>query len=194
MALLLLALVHGAVGAPRAAAHAPTVAEYLTLLTLYAKYAVRPFFRQILIHRISERALELAAPLSNSRAAGSEIAPYLRLAALCKSGRMWEFALRHSRAWRHYVNPWRMGEEGVAAVGEDAFSVLLALEALKGSVGEGSYTELRVVYGSGRLEVGIWVGADGRWKGVRSAHARAARRVRRRRLCEQRGELAVGSS
>lgn len=154
MALLLLALVHGAVGAPRASAHAPCVPEYLTLLSLYEKYAVRPFFRHMLVHRIVERGLELATPLSNPRTAAPEIAPYLRLAAACRSARMWEHALRHARSWRHAVNPWRMDEEGVDALGEDAFGVLLALEALKGSAGEGGYSELRVTYAAGEYASG----------------------------------------
>lgn len=150
MALLLSALVNGAIGAPREQRIAPTVADYLTLHRLYAKFAVRPFLTAMLNHRIAERAFELAGPLSNPRTAGADIAGYLKLAAACKSSRMWEFALRYAKTWQYFVAPWRMNEKEVAAVGEDAYAVLLALEALKNAAGESGYTDLRVSY-SGKL-------------------------------------------
>ncbi len=146
MALLLSALVHGAVGAPRAQRPPPTVAEYLALHRLYAKYAVRPFLVAMLRHRIAERGYELAAPLANPRSARGEIAAYLRLAAACRSSRLWDCALKYARTWQYFVAPWRMDEHEIAGVGEDAYGVLLALEALKNASGESAWTELRVLY------------------------------------------------
>lgn len=188
MAMLLLALVHGAVGAPRAQRHAPTVTEYLTLLRLFAKYGVRAFISSMLVHVISERAFELAAPLANPRTARTEIAAYLRLAGACRSPRMWECALRYAKTWQYFVAPWRMGEDEVAAVGEDAFAVLLALEALKNACGESGYTELRVTYNSGESLQREELTCSG-WAGS-SEGARVGRGVLRRRG-RRRGDLVI---
>lgn len=148
MALLLLALVHGAVGAPRSQRPPPTIAEYLALNRLYAKYAVRPFLLAMLRHRVAERGIELAAPLANPRSARSEITGFLRLAAAFRSSRLWDCALKYARTWQFFVSPWRMDEGDIAAVGEDAYAVLLALEALRNVAGESAWADLRVVYSS----------------------------------------------
>ncbi|BEI92260.1 uncharacterized protein CcaverHIS019_0410800 [Cutaneotrichosporon cavernicola] len=146
MVLLLSALIYGTRGGPWVHNPPPTIAEYLTLHRLYTKYAVRSFLVAMLRHQISAHAYDLAAPLANARSAHGEIFSCLRLAATCRSSRLWDCALKYSRTWQYFVSPWRMDEHAIADVGEEAYVVLLALEAVKNALGESAWTDLRVLY------------------------------------------------
>ncbi|BEJ15291.1 hypothetical protein CspHIS471_0410580 [Cutaneotrichosporon sp. HIS471] len=146
MVLLLSSLIYGTEGGPCVHYPPPTIADYLTLHRLYAKYAVRSFLVAMLRHQISARAYDLAAPLANPRSAHGEIFSCLRLAATCRSSPLWDCALKYSRTWQYFVIPWRMDEHAIADIGEEAYVVLLALEALKNALRESAWTDLRVLY------------------------------------------------
>lgn len=147
--LLLNALTRGLVPRPGEAPH--TLAEYLSLLRLYERYRVRPLYRSMLVARAEDKAFDLVYPLSGAKGqtlTRDEMYRFFRLAHETRSAKLWETALRYAGNWSPHANPWRLGAEDYTELGAGTFDVLLALEALNSTFGDG-IASLRVVYPDG---------------------------------------------
>ncbi|RSH76738.1 uncharacterized protein EHS24_005315 [Apiotrichum porosum] len=136
ISLLLGSLIHGALISTHDTHRLLSVPDYLTLLAMYDKYAVKPHIRAMLVHAIDSRAFELAANLNTPASATSRqtAVTILQLAHAARSARLWEAALAHAPSWA--TDPWVMGETERDRWGVDLFDVLLALEVLRKGTGE----------------------------------------------------------
>ncbi|WOO85805.1 uncharacterized protein LOC62_07G009291 [Vanrija pseudolonga] len=144
--LLLNALTRGLVPRPPEQPH--TLAEYLALLRLYERYRVRVLYRSMLVARAEDKAFDLVYPLSGAKGqtlTRDDMYNFFRLAQEARSAKLWETALRYAGNWGPHANPWRLGTEDYTELGAGTFDVLLALEALNSTFGDG-IASLRVVY------------------------------------------------
>ncbi|KAL1405252.1 hypothetical protein Q8F55_008878 [Vanrija albida] len=144
--LLLNALTRGLVPRPPDTPH--TLADYLALLRLYERYRVRPLYRSMLVARAEDKAFDLVYPLSGAKGqtlTRADMYHFFRLAHEARSAKLWETALRYAANWGPHANPWTLGADDYKELGPGPFDVLLALEALNCTFGDG-IASLRVVY------------------------------------------------
>lgn len=124
------------------------VAEYLTLLRLYRKYQVTPFFTDLLQYNINQRAVELSQHvMKRDRAITLDV---VRLAVESRSSRLWDMLNKYSAYWFDMLAPARLSAEEKDRLGKTGIEILVAWNALRLGCGDRP-DGVKVGYEGGRV-------------------------------------------